>query len=135
MNNNNNNSFQHDPDSASQVRQKLRKLSDQHDELIGGLVDVDQMIIGSAFEVYKTCSKPNCCCQRGKKHGPFIVISYSVDGKIYHKMVREEDKSLIAKEVGAYKVFQKNRKQLRHVQRDINEQLDALKKLQSREYK
>jgi hypothetical protein len=130
----NNNSTNHDPASASQHRQKLRRLSDQHNELLGGLIDGDKMIIGSVFEVYKTCSKPNCCCQRGRKHGPFTAISYSIGGKIHHKMVREEDKVLVTREVGVYKTFQKKRKQLRQVQRDINEQLDALKKLQSREY-
>lgn len=131
----NNNPATRDPASASQVRQKLSRLSDQHNELLGGLVDADQMIIGSVFEVYKTCSKPNCCCQRGKRHGPFTAISYSIGGKIHHKMVREEDKALIAKGVGVYKTFQKKRKQLRQMQRDINEQLDALKELQSREYR
>jgi hypothetical protein len=126
---------QPDSESASQLRQKLHKLSAQHKELLDGLVDVDQMVIGSIFEVYKTCSKPNCCCQRGEKHGPFTAISYSIEGKIHHRVVREEDKAFVAKDVGSYKAFQKKRKQLRQIQRDIDEQLDNIKKLQSREYK
>jgi len=130
----NTNSSLPDPASVSQARQKLHRLSVQHQELLVGLVDTDQMVIGSIFEEYKTCSKPNCCCQRGEKHGPFTAISYSVDGKVYHRVVREKDKSLVSKEAGYYKSFQKKRKQLRQVHRDINEQLDALKKLQSREY-
>jgi hypothetical protein len=131
---NNTNSSLPDPASVSQARQKLHRLSVQHQEILVGLVDTDQMVIGSIFEEYKTCSKPNCCCQRGEKHGPFTAISYSVDGKVYHRVVREKDKALVAKEAGYYKSFQKKRKQLRQVHRDINEQLDALKKLQSREY-
>ena len=126
---------QPDPESASQLRQKLNKLSAHHKELLDGLMDIDQMVIGSVFEVYKTCSKPNCCCQRGEKHGPFTAISYSIEGKIHHRVVRESDKTTVTKDVSSYKAFQKKRKQLRQVQRDIDEQLDTLKKLQSREYK
>lgn len=132
---NNKLSTEPDPESASQLRQKLHKLSAQHKERLDGLIDSDQMVIGSVFEVYKTCSKPNCCCHRGEKHGPFTAISYSIEGKIHHRVVRESDKATVVKDAGSYKVFQKKRKQLRQVQRDIDEQLDDLKKLQSREYK
>ncbi len=57
-----------DSESASQLRQRLHKLSKRHKEVLDSLVDTDQMVIGSIFEV---CSKENCCCQRGEKHGFF----------------------------------------------------------------
>jgi hypothetical protein len=132
MNNNTPNPL--DPLSASHTRQKLHRLSNQHKELMDELVGTDQMVIGSVFEVFKTCSKPNCCCRHGEKHGPFTAISYSLQGKIHHKMVRQEDKEAVDKDVHTYKTFQKKRKRLRQIQRELNEQLDALKNLQSREY-
>lgn len=131
----NNLSNETDSLSTSQIRQKLQRLSKQQKELVDELVGTDEMIVGSVFEVYKTCSKPNCCCQRGQKHGPFTAISYSVNGKIHHRMVREEDKKVVIKDAANYKAFQKKRKQLRFIEGDINDHLDMLKKLQSREYK
>lgn len=121
-------------ESTSQLRQRLHALSNRHKELLDSLVDADQMVIGSVFEVYKTCSKENCCCQRGEKHGPFTAISYSINGKVYHKMIRENDRAAVIDDVGSYKAFQKKRKELRQIHRAINELLDLLKNLQSREY-
>ncbi|MDZ7926463.1 MAG: DUF6788 family protein [Agrobacterium sp.] len=132
MSNKNTHTF--DSESNSQLRQRLHKLSNRHKELLDSIVDTDQMVIGSIFEVYKTCSKENCCCQRGEKHGPFTAISYSINGKVHHKMIRDDDKATVIKDVGSYKAFQKKRKELRQIQRTINEQLDLLKNLQSREY-
>jgi hypothetical protein len=123
-----------DPELASSTRQRLHKLSKQHQAFLDQLIDSDEMIVGSFFEVYKTCSKPNCCCQRGEKHGPFGAISFSSSGKIHHKVVRENDKADVEKGVNAYKTFQTLRKKLRQNHRDINENLDTLKGLQAREY-
>lgn len=122
-------------EATSRVRQTVRQLGEEHRALLDDLLACDSMVIGSFFEVYKTCTKPNCCCQRGEKHGPFGAISYSINGKVHHRVVREEDRNTIAKEVGNYKKFQKNRKRLRQIEKALSEQLDRLKDLQSREYK
>jgi hypothetical protein len=122
-------------EATSRVRQIVRQLGEEHRALLDELLASDSMVIGSFFEVYKTCSKPNCCCQRGEKHGPFGAISYSINGKVHHRVVRDEDRSAVAKDVGNYKKFQKNRKQLRRIEKALNEQLDHLKNLQSKEYK
>lgn len=122
-------------EAASRVRQTVRQLGEEHSAVLDELLASDSMVIGSFFEVYKTCTKPNCRCQRGEKHGPFGAISYSINGKVHHRVVREKDRSTIAKDVGNYKKFQKNRKRLRKIEKTLNEQLDRLKDLQSKEYK
>jgi hypothetical protein len=123
-----------DPERASSPRQHLHKLSKQRQAFLQQLINTDEMIVGSFFEVFKTCSKPNCCCQRGEKHGPFGAISFSSAGKIHHKVVRENDKRTVEKGVSAYKTFQTLRKKLLQTQRYINKNLDTLKGLQAQEY-
>lgn len=123
------------PRDLSNVRQNLHRLSVRHKELLDKIIDIDRMVMGSVFEVYKTCTKPNCRCQRGEKHGPFVALSYSRDGKVRHKVVRENDRMWVTEQVGTYKTFQKTRKFLRQIQRDINKLLDALKEIQIKEYR
>jgi hypothetical protein len=124
-------------DSAAQmsiIRKQLHALSQHHTDLLGKLIDTDEMIVGSFFMVYKTCSKKNCCCQKGKKHGPFAALSFSSAGRLRHKIVREDDKVEVAVKSKTYKAFQTRRKQLRKVENGINEQLDRLRAIRTREY-
>lgn len=123
-----------DPEQLSRLRQQLRLLGEQYSELLKKLIGVDEMILGSCFEVYKTCSKPNCCCHRGQKHGPFLGLTFSIDGKVRHKVIRHVDQARVKQGAGVYKEFQSTRRQLRKVSKSIDEILDKLKALQAREY-
>jgi len=118
----------------SRIRQQLRVLGERQQELVSKLIGVDGMIIGSCFEVYKTCSKPNCRCQRGEKHGPFMALTFSIEGKVHHKMVREADQAMVKERTRLYKDFQSARRQLRIVSKDIDSLLDKIRTLQAREY-
>jgi hypothetical protein len=123
-----------DPAQISRIRQQLHVLGEQQQALVGRLIDADEMIIGSSFEVYKTCSKPNCRCQRGEKHGPFLALTWSIGGKVRHKMVREADQVMVRERTRIYKDFQSARRQLRIVNKGIDALLDKLKASRSKEY-
>lgn len=123
-----------DPVEISRLRQQLHVLGEQQQALVGKLIDADEMIIGSCFEVYKTCSKPNCRCQRGDKHGPFLALTSSIDGKVRHKMVRAVDQVMVRERAQIYKSFQSSRRQLRIVNKGIDALLDKLRASQAKEY-
>ena len=61
----------------SSLRQKICQLRKTQEIYIKKLFRPRPMIVGSLYEVYKTCSKANCCCSKGNKHGPFFALSIS----------------------------------------------------------
>jgi hypothetical protein len=52
--------------SDSEARRLLRRRR----QLLDELARLEQVIRGSAFERYSVCSRPQCRCHRGQKHGP-----------------------------------------------------------------
>jgi hypothetical protein len=49
-------------------------------ELARQLASIDGMLKGSLIERYTVCTRPNCRCARGHKHGPYLYVSV-FDGK------------------------------------------------------
>ena len=93
------------------------------------------MIIGSIYEVYKTCSKPNCCCKKGKKHGPFFALSISVEAKRSVKVVRKNDLAVVREKALAYQSFQKGLTRIRKIDKEIVILLEQIKKEFLEEYR
>jgi len=93
------------------------------------------MIIGSLYEVYKTCGKPNCCCRKGKKHGPFFALSISVEAKRSVKMVRKNDLAAVRQKALAYQSFQQGLAKIRKIDKEIVILLEQIKKELLEEYK
>jgi len=93
--------------NISQLRQLLRELHEQKLELLNTMMNCGQMIAGSVYQTYRTCSYANCRCRRGEKHGPFPSISFSVDGKRRSRPIRRDDVEVVGQKVAAYKRFQK----------------------------
>jgi len=53
------------------------------------------MIRGCLHSVYKKCGNPNCRCAKGKKHGPYWVLSRKEGAKrklIYLEKVYDVEK-------------------------------------------
>ncbi len=119
----------------SRIRQKifqLRKLRGIH---IKKLLHPKLMVIGSFYEVYKTCSKANCCCKKGKKHGPFPALSISIAGKRSVKMVRKEDLAVVREKASAYQSFQQSLARIRKINKEIDVLIEQIKKEFLEEYK
>ena len=92
------------------------------------------MVIGSLYKVYKTCSKPNCCCQKGRKHGPFPALSISIGGNRRIKMIRREDLSVVKEKALAYQNFQQGLAEIRKINKEIDKLLEEIKKGYLEEY-
>jgi hypothetical protein len=119
----------------SRLRQKIhqsRKIRGRH---IEKLLHPKPMIIGSLYEVYKTCSKPNCSCREGKKHGPFPALSVSIKGRRSLKMVRKEDLLAVRDKAAAYQAFQQGLASVRKLNKEIDSMLEEIKAEYLEEYK
>jgi hypothetical protein len=119
----------------SRVRQNIIQARQLRGKQIEKLLHPKPMIIGSLYEVYKTCSKPNCSCKKGKRHGPFPALSVSIAGKRSLKMVKKEDLPAVKAKAGAYQSFQQGLAQVRKLNKEIDSLLEEIKKEFLEEYK
>ncbi len=122
-------------ENLSRIRQKILQLRELRRNHIEKLLRPKPMIIGSLYEVYKTCTKPNCCCRKGKKHGPFPALSISIAAKRSVKMVRKEDLPLVRQKAQAYQSFQQELAKIRKINKEIDALLEEIKKEFLEEYK
>jgi hypothetical protein len=122
-------------EKLSRIRQKIYQLRKKRGAYIEKLLHPRPMIIGSLYEVYKTCSKPNCCCKKGKKHGPFFALSISVEAKRSVKMVRKNDLAVVRQKALAYQSFQQGLAKIRKTDKEIVILLEQIKKELLEEYK
>jgi len=122
-------------EKLSRIRQKIYQLRKRRGAYIDKLLHPRPMIIGSLYEVYKTCSKPNCCCKKGKKHGPFFALSISVEAKRRVKIVRKDDLTAVREKALAYQSFQKGLAKIRKIDKEIVILLEQIKKEFLEQYK
>ena len=119
----------------SRIRQKIQQLREQRGKYIDMLLRPKPMVMGSFYEVYKTCSKSNCCCMKGVKHGPFPALSISIEGKRKLKMVRKEDLIVVKDKAKEYQSFQQGLAIVRKFNKEIDSLLEEIKKEFLEEYK
>lgn len=125
--------MKHSNDPAA-LRKRLRETLDEINSLAWRIADSDPMIPGSFYSVYKTCSKKNCRCQRGDKHGPFPALSQSIGGKRKLVMVKQEDVPSVRTKATAYKDFQKRLTRLRRLMTTVDTILQDIRSLLLEEY-
>mgnify|MGYP006920692668 CR=1 FL=1 len=56
-------------------------LLDERRDLLQELGDLSALLHGSWVERYSTCSRPNCSCHHGKRHGPRYYLVINVKGR------------------------------------------------------
>jgi len=49
--------------------------------LLAQLSQLTDLIRGSFFERYSTCSRPACACHKGERHGPRGYVTVNVGGR------------------------------------------------------
>jgi hypothetical protein len=64
-------------DIRGQVRSKLQRQR----ALVGELLAVREQLQGSLFARYAECRKEGCACSRGRRHGPYYVLSTRTGGR------------------------------------------------------
>jgi len=77
-------------------------LIEERSALLEELSSLSHMIHGSILERKTVCSRPNCQCKQGKKHGPITCFVINVDGKQRQKYVPKQIKNLAAEAINEY---------------------------------
>jgi hypothetical protein len=56
---------------------------------------------------FTTCGKPNCCCARGERHGPFYYLAAGLkSGQVRKFLLKSSDQQALARQgVSAYQSF------------------------------
>lgn len=52
----------------------------QRDTLLAEMASLSNLLNGSLVERYSTCSRKNCACHTGKRHGPRLYLATTDDG-------------------------------------------------------
>lgn len=104
---------------------KIRKLEQSRERLLGELVATQAMIRGSFATVHRKCGAPNCWCAQGVGH-PLNRINYTHEGRSRTKAVKLQDIEWATQMTENYKRFRKNRQALRSIDKQINQAIDEL---------
>lgn len=62
-------------DMAKLTRQRINALYREREKLIQELSSFSLLIRGSFFQRFSICSRPNCNCHKGKRHGPRSYVA------------------------------------------------------------
>ena len=108
------------------IPNKIRKLEQRRERLIGELLKTQAMIRGSFGTVHRKCGAPNCWCAQGSSGHPLNRINYSKDGRSRTKAVKAQDVKWAREMTENYKRFRKNRQELRTLEKQINQAIEEL---------
>lgn len=72
----------------------LQKLLEKRKQLVNELAQHPGLLHGTWVERYTVCSRSNCKCHDGVKHGPRYHIAVMEDGKQRQHYIRLTDKEL-----------------------------------------
>jgi hypothetical protein len=74
------------------------------------LTQIGSILPGSLREQWYTCKTKNCKCtnkNNPQKHGPYHQLSFTIDGKSSTIIIKEEDVTVVRKQIENYKGFKK----------------------------
>ena len=54
--------------------------AERRDALLAEMVSLRGLLNGSLVQRYSTCSRKNCACHTGKRHGPRLYLATTGDG-------------------------------------------------------
>ncbi|WP_367362549.1 DUF6788 family protein [Mesotoga sp.] len=80
----------------------VEKLLARRAILLKELSTLSHLIHGSWFERYSTCSRPNCSCHTGNRHGPRHYLVVQEEGRQRQKYVPKSQVSAALKGIEQY---------------------------------
>ena len=60
---------------------RIRELLQERRGLFAEISTLEGVIHGSIFERFSTCSRPQCSCHEGNRHGPRVYLSVNGHGR------------------------------------------------------
>lgn len=88
------------------------------------------LLRASFVERFTTCGKPNCCCARGQRHGPFYYLAAGLQaGQVRKFLLKSPEQQAAARQgVAAYQAFWEGMEELSQINGELlrrNETLEA----------
>jgi len=118
--------------SRARLRQRLRRLTEEHDRLLEVAYQLPPLWRGLVLDARRKCGKPNCRCARGELHVSPMLSDRS--GERQRSLaVKGKDLLLFRKLTEAYRSVRASRARLVKVQREILEVFDALEAVRRQE--
>lgn len=88
-------------------RKPTLALRQRREWLLRSLKIPADLLRASFVERFTTCGKPNCCCTRGQRHGPFYYLTAGLKAGQVRKFILSspEQQALARHGVEAYQLF------------------------------
>lgn len=88
-------------------RKSTLALRERRGWLLRSLKVPPDLLRASFVERFTTCGKPNCCCSRGQRHGPFYYLTAGLKTGLVRKFLLKspEQQALARHGVTAYQSF------------------------------
>lgn len=71
-------------------------------KLLEEMKGLSLIIHGSYFERYSTCSRPNCGCHKGERHGPRAYVAARTEGAARQRYIRKDQAETVREGIGQY---------------------------------
>jgi len=84
----------------------MNDLKNKRNGLLKELSTLTQVLHGSWVERYSVCSKKDCKCRRGEKHGPRRYLVINENGKQKQKYIPNSQVDVVKKGIQDYKHMQ-----------------------------
>jgi hypothetical protein len=85
----------------------LKKLQNEKAKLLAQLSSLSNLLHGSWVERYSVCSRPDCECHKGKRHGPRRYLVINVEGRQRQKYIANSQVALALEGIAQYRRLQK----------------------------
>jgi hypothetical protein len=111
-------------------RKPTLALRQRREWLLRSLKIPADLLRASFVERFTTCGKPNCCCTRGQRHGPFYYLTAGLKAGQVRKFILSspEQQALARHGVEAYQLFWDELEELSQINGELlrrNEPLDG----------
>jgi hypothetical protein len=90
-------------DMPSELSKKLLK---ERAQLLAELGSLSRLLHGSWVERYSVCSRADCKCRRGERHGPRRYLVVNEDGRQRQKYVQNSQVDVALKGLSQYRRLQ-----------------------------
>jgi hypothetical protein len=111
-------------------RKPTLALRQRRERLLRSLKIPADLLRASFVERFTTCGKPNCCCTRGQRHGPFYYLAAGLKtGHVRKFLLKSALQQTLARHgVAAYQSFWEELEELSQINGELlrrNETLDG----------
>ena len=83
-----------------------KKLQNERSRLLAEMATLSHVLHGSWVERYSVCSRPDCECHSGKRHGPRHYLVVNEDGRQRQKYIPNAQVDVALKGLAQYRRLQ-----------------------------